>query len=68
MGVKLCISPYCNNIASDYMRIRCREEYLDLKEETGGWRKNFNKEFCNLYPPLNIIRMINQGKCDGRDT
>jgi hypothetical protein len=27
-------------------------------EGTGGWRKSHNKELHNLYPSLNIIRMI----------
>jgi hypothetical protein len=28
------------------------------EEVTGGWRKVNNEELSNLYPSLNVIRMI----------
>jgi hypothetical protein len=35
---------------------------------TGGWRKLHNGDLHNLYSMPSIIRMINQGGCDGQGT
>jgi hypothetical protein len=36
-------------------------------EVTRGWGKLHNVELHNLYSSPSIIRMINQGGCDGQD-
>jgi hypothetical protein len=41
------------------LRTRCREEYLDRRDEViGGWRKLHNEELHNLYSLPRKIRMI----------
>jgi len=36
------------------------------EEMEGGWRRLHNEELHNLYPSLNIIRVINEGECGWR--